>query len=213
MLGLGACMLKMKCPQCQEMIVSALLSDMEQIPCEHCHEIVPVTDVMVFAEGFTFHRNDLIKRLFRYKTLLTEINKERELLEKSPGASDEGKKSLGRFAQALAEVMAGARNNLRIDFADPVPLRFKLNAQNQMGNLVNLSTSGACIALNGQSVPPKKKIPLTVEFLLPGCDYPFALPGTVSWVKKGGTIGVEFNTLEQECYNTLWEFISTAVEG
>lgn len=206
-------MLKMKCPKCDEMIVSALLSDMDQVPCEHCNAIVPVANVMVFAEGFTFHRNDLIKRMFRYKTLLAEIRKERELLDSNPDASAEGKRSLERFAQALAEVMAGARNNLRIDFTQSVPLRYYAGDQPQAGMLVNLSMSGACVDIDRKSSSPKKNAALVLEFTLPGSKQIFKLSGIVSWVKKGCSIGVQFANLPETTSDLLWDFISSAVEG
>jgi hypothetical protein len=207
-------MLKMKCPQCEEMIVSPLLSDLDQIPCEHCKEIVPVADdVLVFAEGFTFHRNDLIKRVFRYKTLLDEICKERELLEKNPDASEESKKSLARFAEALAEVMAGARRNFRIDFTQQVPLRYRINSQQQTGLLNNLSMSGACVQIERRTACPRKKTALAVAFRLPGVDHSFTLTGSVSWVKKGTSFGVEFDKLPQRDADTLWDFITAAVDA
>lgn len=206
-------MLKMRCPKCDEMIVSALLSDMDQVPCDHCQALVPVTDVMVFAEGFTFHRNDLVKRLFRYKTLLDEICKERDLLEKNPQASEEGKKSLERFSKALAEVMAGARNNLRIDFTDTIPVRYRVNSQVQTGMLTNLSMSGACIEIDLKCSCPRKKVELSIEFSLPDTNYTFILAGTTSWSKRGKSFGVKFNRLDQKDVDTLWTYISSAVEG
>ena len=205
-------MLKMKCPRCQQEIVSALLSDMDLVPCPHCKEVVPVAEVMVFAEGFTFHRNDLIKRMFRYKTLLAEINKERELLEQNPEASNEGKRSLGRFSQALAEVMAGARNNLRIDFTEPIPLKYRFNSHIEQGYLVNISMSGACFEIDSNALFPKKKSSIVLEFSLPGINYVFFLSGTTSWIRKGNSIGVEFETLEQQDLDTMWAFITSAVE-
>jgi hypothetical protein len=206
-------MLKMKCSKCEEMIVSALLSDMDEVSCEHCQAVVPVDNVMVFAEGFTFHRNDLIKRLFRYKGLLDEISKERALLEKNPQASVESKKSLDRFAQALAEVMAGARKNLRIDFSDSIPIRYRVNARAENGKLTNISMSGACIEIAPKAACPRKKTALTIEFSLPGVDFEFSLPGNVSWAKRGQTFGVEFSELEQQTFDRLWNYISTSVAG
>lgn len=203
----------MKCPKCSEMIVSALLSDLEQVSCEHCKEIVPVADVMIFAEGFTFHRNDLVKRLFRYKTLLDEIGKERDLLDKNPLASEESKKSLDRFSQALAEVMAGARKNLRIDFTETIPLRYRFNSHVESGALANLSMTGACIGINPQATCPKKKSVLVIEFALPRINHASTLTGTVSWVKKGNSFGVEFNSLNKQDSDALWNFISSAVEA
>lgn len=206
-------MLKMKCPKCDEMIVSPLLSDVDQVPCEHCQELVPVGNVMVFAEGFTFHRNDLVKRLFRYKTLLDEICKERDLLKKNPNASDESKKSLERFAQALAEVMAGARNNLRIDFTEPISINYRVSSHVQSGSLTNLSMSGACIDVDPKASCPRKKMNLSIEFTLPGIDYGFILNGTTSWSKRGKSFGVKFNAIDEQTVENLWNFITSSVEN
>jgi PilZ domain len=206
-------MLKMKCPKCDEMIVSALLSDMDQVPCEHCQELVPVGNVMVFAEGFTFHRNDLVKRLFRYKTLLDEICKERDLLDKNPNASDESKKSLGRFAQALAEVMAGARNNLRIDFTEPISISYRVNTHVQSAFLTNLSMSGACVDVAPKAPCPRKKTVLSIEFALPGIDCNFILTGTTSWSKRGKSFGIKFNAIDEQTIENLWDFITSSVEN
>ncbi|MDX2481252.1 MAG: PilZ domain-containing protein [Desulfuromusa sp.] len=191
-------MLKMKCPKCDEMIVSALLLDMDQVPCEHCQELVPVGNVMVFAEGFTFHRNDLLKRLFRYKTLLDEICKERDLLDKNPNASDESKKSLDRLSQALAEVLAGARNNLRIDFTEPISINYRVNSNVQSGSLTNLSMSGACVDVSPKASCPRKKMELSIEFALPSIDYNFILNGTTSWSKKGKSFGMKFSAIDEQ---------------
>lgn len=210
-------MLKMKCPKCDEMIVSALLSEIDTVGCGHCKEVVPVGDVLIYAEGFTFHRNDLVKRLFRYKTLLNEVRKEREMLEKSTDASDESKKSLDRFLQALEEVMAGARNHLRLDFSDRLPVRFRCNEQIQTGFLSNLSMSGACIELSPKTAYPKKKAPISVCLSLPGCNDDFTLPAVVSWInkektaaRKANSIGVEFKSLNQKVVDILWDFIASA---
>ena len=144
-------MLKMKCPDCSEFIVSKLLAEVDAIDCEHCGKRVTVKDVMVFAKGFTFHRDDLAKRLFRYKTLINEVLQERTLLEQNNRASEESKKSLDQFLVALREVMDGARTSLRLDFTEPFPILLESSQGRHMGTLVNLSTTGACI--NTSSAP------------------------------------------------------------
>ena len=208
-------MLKMKCSECQEFIVSKLLAEATRIICEHCHKSVPVQDVMVFAKGFTFHRNDLAKRLFRYKSLINEVVQERKLLEKSPAASQESKKSLDQFLEALKEVMAGARNSLRLDFSEPFPVRFTMDQQLHQGSLINLSTSGACLEVDSMASLPVKKTSITLQFSLPGSSSMTTLNGVVVWTnrtedskKQVFGIGVEFKQLDEGVMQTLWEFIS-----
>ena len=213
-------MLKMKCPNCDEMIASALLSELEQITCDHCLQSVSVADVLVYAEGFTFHRSDLLKRLFRYKTLLSEVGKEREMLENDVHASEESKKSLERFQQALEEVMAGARNNLRLDFTEPLPVRFSVNEQIHSAALVNLSMTGACLEIAHNVPCPRRKVAIALTISLPGLNTGFDLSGTVSWVDKAGTkahngcaVGIEFKSLNAENISHLWDFISSAASA
>ena len=209
-------MLKMKCPKCKEFIVSKLLAEIDQITCNNCQATVPVQDVMVFAKGFTFHRNDLAKRLFRYKSLINEVVQERELLEKNTKASPESKKSLDQFLEALKEVMDGARNSLRLDFSERVEVRFMVNQQPHSGALVNLSTSGACIEADPAAALPQKKNVIKLHFSLPGRKEVFMLDGVVIWTnklegkKEAFAIGVEFKGQDEAVYNALWEFIAAS---
>ncbi len=207
-------MLKMKCPACKELIVSQLLAEIETIVCDSCHQTVPVQDVMVAAKGFTFHRNDLVKRLFRYKTLLNEVSIERALLEQDPRASDDSKRSLDQFLNALKEVMAGARNSLRLDFVAHVPVNFQIDSQEYKGALTNLSTTGACIATANLASKSQQKKDITLQFNLPEDKGLLTLNGIVSWVKtaeKNCQVGVEFKSLDDAVAQMLWEFIASTV--
>lgn len=210
-------MLKMKCPRCEEFIVSKLLAEIDNITCEHCHETVPVQEVMVFAKGFTFHRNDLAKRLFRYKSLINEVIQERELLENNVKASPESKKSLDQFLEALKEVMAGARNSLRLEFSEHIPVEFLVNQRAHKGILLNLSTSGACIETSETATIPNKKSQITLQFSLPDRNHLFSLNGIVVWTNKSDKknhqvygIGIEFRHLDEAVLQILWEFIANA---
>ena len=57
-------MLIMKCPKCNKYISSALLAEIATIVCEHCSAEVAVKNVLVSSNGFTFDRQDLLKRFF-----------------------------------------------------------------------------------------------------------------------------------------------------
>jgi len=208
-------MLKMKCPHCEKFIVSKLLAEIDKITCEHCQETVPVQDVLVYAKGFTFHRNDLAKRLYRYKTLINEVIKEREMLEHNQKASPESKKSLDQFLDALKEVMSGARNSLRLEFTKHVPVRFSVSQQIHSGSLINLSTTGARIETVDALTLPQKKNTITLRFSLPDQKEAFTLSGVVIWAnkceeknKQAYDIGVEFKSLDDAVMQALWEFIS-----
>ena len=209
-------MLKMKCPNCSEFIVSKLLAEIDTIECEHCGQSVPVADVMVFAKGFTFHRDDLAKRLFRYKSLINEVLQERNLLEKNAQASAESKKSLDQFLMALREVMDGARTSLRLEFNEPLPILVEGSQGRHLASLVNLSTTGACLTTS--SVPAsqfKKRDQITLVFRLLQEQEDYLLKGTVIWTAKPEagsngslSIGVEFMDVQEKIKRSLWDYIS-----
>lgn len=205
-------MLQMKCPKCKELIVSQLLSDLENVTCSHCQAKVPVQDVMVTANGFTFYRTDLNKRLHSYKNLLKSVIEERDQMAKDPTASAEGRSSLERMAQALKTLMATGRNNHRVYFETGQKLRYTHDEQQETGILKDLSMSGACIeAAPGSSLPRKSKA-LTLEFSLPGKDHSFIIEGVVSWTGKG-VFGFSFKKIKSGDCALLWEYIATTAEG
>lgn len=205
-------MLQMKCPKCKELIVSSLLSDLENVTCGHCQVKVPVQDVMVTANGFTFYRTDLNKRLHSYKNLLRNVLDEREQMDKDPTASAEGRISLERMAQALKTLMATGRNNHRVYFETEQKLRYTLDGQQQTGTLRDLSMSGACIESSPGNSLPRKSNPLALEFSLPGKDHSFIIEGVVSWTGTG-VFGFSFKKIKSGDCALLWEYIATSAEG
>jgi len=205
-------MLQMKCPKCKKLIVSSLLSDLENVTCGHCQAKVPVQDVMVTANGFTFYRTDLNKRLHSYKNLLKSVLDEREQMEKDPTASTEGRSSLERMAQALKTLMATGRNNHRVYFETRQKIQYSLDGKQESGILKDLSMSGACIEAALGSVFPRKSKTLTLEFSLPGKDHTFIIEGIVSWTGKG-VFGFSFKKIKSGDCALLWEYIATTAEG
>ena len=213
-------MLKMKCPNCEKELTSPLLAEIETIACKHCQETVPVKDVIVSAKGYSYHRNDLIKRLFRYKSLISEVTKELEMLEKSPESSPQSKKSLDRFLATLEEMMAGARDHLRIEFKQALPVTYKSKRGLGTGRLANLSMDGACLETEKDSTLPRNGTDLAISFALPGERQPVTLNGKVAWLKKttndknhSPQIGIKFTPLDPDVHATLWAFISNSATG
>jgi hypothetical protein len=211
-------MLKMKCSSCEKEIRSPLLAEIGSISCPHCRMDTPVNDIIVSAQGYSYHRDDLIKRQFRYKTLIAEVTKERELLENSPASSAESIKSLDRFLATLEEMMAGARDHLRIEFDRHMPVAYKTKQLSSSGRLLNLSMQGACLEVEGGNQLPKKKAAIALRLSLPGEQDSVILNGTVAWIKKSlkkknpyPLIGVNFTPLDQDVHAVLWAFISHSV--
>ncbi len=211
-------MLKIKCQNCQEEISSPLLAEIDQIDCPHCQQNTPVKDVIIHTQGYSYHRNDLINRLFRYKTLLAEVAKERELLEKSPEASPESKKSLARFMKTLEEMLAGARNNLRMEFDRSLLVTYQVARFSDSAQLTNLSMKGACIETARDKALPRTKVPIKISLTLPGKQEQVSLDGVVAWTRTNRDnaqpqqIGISFSPLDTELRTVLWAFISHSAE-
>ncbi|MFO7765652.1 MAG: PilZ domain-containing protein [Pelovirga sp.] len=212
-------MLMMKCPECQNYIRSALLAELNVINCDQCRTQVPVTNVLISANGFTFERSDLLKRFYRYRKLLDEVIEERNTLSDNADVSDVSLRSIEKFLSVLQGMMAGARDHYRCEFADPVPVRMRYLQQECSGTIYNMSMDGACIETASRNPLPRVKGIITLNFKLPGNPRLIAATGEICWTHKGGTdgkrghtSGVRFTQLEEPVREQLWGFISTMAQ-
>ncbi|WP_303721024.1 PilZ domain-containing protein [Malonomonas rubra] len=205
-------MLQMKCTECKELITSPLLPDLEQVTCNHCQALIPVKDVMVSANGFTYYCTDLKKRLPHYKSLLKSFILEREQMEKDQKATKERKRSLDKTIEALKSFLASARNHCRIHFNDEQFLQYRSDAQIEIGKLINISMSGACIESMMSITAPRQNTALTIMFSLPVSVHVFCIDGVIRWANDG-LFGISFKTLRPEDRALLWEHIATLSLG
>jgi hypothetical protein len=90
-------MLQTNCPKCRGVIQSPYLNDLSSLECAQCKEVVTVENVIVTTKGFTMHRDDLLKRIYRYQRLLGEVEKERTLLAKDETVSKQTRQSVEDF--------------------------------------------------------------------------------------------------------------------
>ena len=209
-------MLKINCQSCKKEIRSPLLAELTQTECPHCNQDVPVKDVIVCANGYSYYRTDLIKRLFRYKSLLAEAAKDYQRLQTNPDASQESRQSSKRFLDTLEEMLAGARDSVRIDFAEQLPVYFKSETMTGHGHLANLSMEGACLEVLESAQLPQNRRPIVLSFTLPGEASPLILSGDIAWLKSAPNghscpqIGINFAPQDQSVRATLWSFIAHA---
>lgn len=208
-------MLIMKCTECEKYISSALLAEIDSIRCEHCGADVKVRNVLVSANGFTFDRNDLLKRFFRYRRLLDEVIDERNALFANSSASDESKRSIEQFLSILQGMMTGARDHFRYQFESQVVTKIHYSQHQCLGHFINLSIEGACVEIASSYSLPRVGHSISVEFSLPDRDELFTLKGSVCWTQQGKdssrgkhSVGIKFNAFDSELKDTLWNFIS-----
>ncbi len=212
-------MLIMKCPECDKYIRSALLAEIKTIECEHCHTEVAVNNVLVSSHGFTFDRNDLLKRFFRYRKLLDEVIDEHSSLSNSQ-TSLESKRSIEQFLVILQGMMTGARDNFRHQFSRPVPAKLSYSRHECSGTFFNLSTEGACIEISRSNPLPRVRGGVSIEFVLPESKDIISVDGDICWTnkaKEGGSskhsVGIRFRDIDEKTHEKLWQFISTAADA
>jgi len=208
-------MLTMKCPSCEKYIKSVLLAEISSIVCEHCGSEVPVKNILVSSNGFTFDRNDLLKRFFRYRKLLDEVIDEQSQLKENPAVRAESKRSISQFLGILQGMMAGARDHFRCEFKLPVNVRILYGDKELEGTFYNLSMDGACVMLRSAPVMPKIRDSLRIRFFLPDCIREFVLSGEICWAEKakenrGPLIGLRFDTIDKQVQEELWNYICKA---
>ena len=208
-------MLIMKCPKCDKYINSALLAEITTVVCEHCNVEVPVANVLVSSNGFTFDRNDLLKRFFRYRKLLDEVIDERNSLVGNTAASEVSKSSIEQFMSILQGMLTGARDNFRCEFSVPLPVWICYSTTECFGNVFNLSTEGVGIEIPRTNLLPRVGGVILAEFSLPDAEEKFSISGEICWTQKAGngdqskhSVGVKFNGLDPSIQAKLWQFVS-----
>lgn len=209
----------MKCPKCQNYIRSALLAEVQAIVCDQCQTQVPVNNVLISANGFTFERNDLLKRFYRYRKLLDEVIEERNTMSTKESASDVSLRSIEKFMSVLQGMMAGARDHYRCEFAQPIAVKLRYLQQECPGTIYNMSMDGACIETAGRNPLPRVNGVITLSFELPEQKYTHVITAEVCWThkgegegKRGHNSGVRFTYLDEPSRAALWQFISTMAQ-
>ncbi|MDX2479869.1 MAG: PilZ domain-containing protein [Desulfuromusa sp.] len=208
-------MLIMKCPKCNKYISSALLAEIATIDCEHCGVTVAVKNVLVSSNGFTFDRQDLLKRFFRYRKLLDEVIDEHSSMVENNLNSAVSKSSIHQFLNILQGMMTGARDNFRFQFSAPLQVTVTYNRHECRGTFYNLSMEGARIEISGSNPLPRVKGQVSIKFSLPEQQELFSITGEICWTEKAKSserdkhsVGIKFNKLERSIHSQLWQFIS-----
>ncbi|WP_321395068.1 PilZ domain-containing protein [uncultured Desulfuromusa sp.] len=209
-------MLIMKCPKCNKYISSALLAEIATIVCEHCSAEVAVKNVLVSSNGFTFDRQDLLKRFFRYRKLLDEVIDESSSMAENKESSVESRNSIKQFLTILQGMMTGARDHFRLQFSSPFRTEICYGKNKCSGNFYNLSMEGARVEISGSNLLPRVREEISLEFSLPEAETLF-ISGRVCWTEKARetghdkhSVGIKFNPLESSVRSVLWQYISSA---
>lgn len=208
-------MLQMQCPNCKEHIKSPFLAEVSTIECHQCKEHIQVKDVYITTKNFTMHREDFLKRSFRYQKFLGEVEKERLLMVNSDSVSKKSLESIEQIYSSLQELLAGARNSFRMEIT--CDLQAEVNDKNKIskGRVLNLSTEGASIQLMTFDNIPRKKSELEIYFSGPELSEKLCTQAKVVWTKEqigdheseSAIIGVTFKDIDEHFHSGIWNYI------
>jgi len=208
-------MLKMKCPSCENEIVSPLLPELQHINCPKCKEDVPVKEVIVYSNGFSYDRFQLKNRVHHYKSLLSSAYRDYENLKNNPKANSKSKSSNEQFIAILEELMAGARNLYRAKTPKDYFVTYQCGLQKGFGLLRNLSTSGACIQSTTHDFLPGKDHGIVISLSAHERLHSLKIKGKIVWSKFPGDfpqnhrIGIHFPQIDNNTKASLRKFIET----
>jgi len=208
-------MLQMDCPSCEGVIKSQFLADVSTIECGQCKQTIPVKDVFITTKSFVMHREDFLNRTFRFQKLLREVEKELLLMTNNKEVSPKSLESLEQFYSSLQELLAGARNNYRMDIRGDLSVEITDGNRKCKGKVLNLSTAGASIELLEFDKPPRIKSEINIVFPLPELSEHLHTRARVIWTKEQADqdrphqaiIGATFIAAGEQTENLIWNYI------
>lgn len=214
-------MLPTNCPKCKGHIKSPSLKSSGSVRCDQCDELVNVEKVAFAAKDFTVDREDLQKRIFRYESLLQEVEKERRLMADDQRIAQETRQSFDQFCLTLQELLAGTKSCYRLKMTRDLSLLMEFAKHKSKVRLIDISTAGASLEPELLDKLPKPSAMLNLELTLPGLHEPWAVLAKVVWVRKLTNessaecyrIGVKFVNLDEQARAGIWRFITQNSAG
>lgn len=197
-------MLMIECQGCKEWIRSPFLLEMKELTCPNCAWEMPVKEIYVSAGAYSIFRDALLKSLSRYRHLLSEAENElQELKDHGKEPTDKSTRALQQFIRNLKELLDGCRPSPRAPGGNAL-LKYTIHDVEHKGGLVNLSTSGICIAVGDKSALPRKGDRVSLFF--GGADA-LSARGEVIWAGRNKHVGIKFVDLDESALNRLHNYI------
>jgi c-di-GMP-binding flagellar brake protein YcgR len=130
-------------------------------------------------------------------------------------ASPKSLESLEQFYSSLQELLAGARNNYRMDVHSDLHVEIMDGNRKCKGRLLNLSTAGASIELVTFDKLPRIKSVVNMLFPFPELSEHLYVDARIVWTKDQtnndrphhAIIGVTFIGIDENAQNCIWNYI------
>jgi len=196
-------MLQMNCSNCDGLIKSPHLAEVQIFLCPQCEEIVIVEDVVISTEKTPFDLRSSLKNLLFAAREKFQRNKSENLELQTKYEINK------RLARLLKR--DDFRLNLSLDFF----VQIGSGRDKRSARLLNISSTGAAIEIFDLGQLPDKDSETTFQLQLPGQEEPSSLLAGVIWSGKPEnipvsptiTMGLHFKDMDEETRACLWDFI------
>ena len=195
-------MFQMNCPNCDGLIKSPHLVEVQLFLCPQCEDIVVVENVVISEPKTSINLYSSLKTLLLSAKEKFQINKANEKL-----------KTKYEVDQRLAKFLR--RDDFRLNISHEFFVQTTFGEHKRSARLFNISSTGAAIEFFELGPLPEEESEAKVQLLLPGHAEPLWLPARVVWSGKLAkvevsptiTTGLQFMDIDEKTRARLWDFI------
>ena len=195
-------MFQMNCPNCEDLIKSPHLIEVQLFLCPQCEEIVVVENVVISEPKASINLYLSLKKLLLSAKEKFQFNKANENL-----------KTKYEVDQRLAKFLR--RDDFRLNISHDFFVQTTFGGHKRSARLFNISSTGAAIEFFELGPLPEDESETKLQLLLPGHAEPLWLRARVVWSGKLAkvevsptiTAGLKFMDIDEKTRARLWDFI------
>lgn len=192
----------MNCPNCDGLIKSPHLVEVQLFLCPHCEEIIVVENVVISESKASINLYSSLKKLLLSAKEKFQFNKANEKLK----AKYEVDQRLAKFLR---------RDDFRLNISHDFFVQTTFADHTRSARLFNISSTGAAIEFFELGPLPEDESEAKLQLLLPGDAEPLWLLARVVWSGKLAkvevsptiTTGLQFMDIDEKTRARLWDFI------
>jgi hypothetical protein len=199
-------MLQMNCSNCDGLIKSSHLAEVQIFLCPLCGEIVLVEDVVISTGKMAFGLRSSLKNLLLAARDKFQCNKSENLELQT---KYEINKRLARLLR---------RDDFRLNLSRDFFVQIGSGRNQRSARLLNISSTGAAIEIFDLGQLPDEDSETKFQLQFPGQEEPSSLLARIIWSGKPEdipasptiTMGLHFKDMDEETRRCLWDFIVNA---
>jgi len=196
-------MLQMNCSNCDGLINSPHLVEVQLFLCPQCEEIVVVENVVISKPKASTNLYSSLKNLLLSAKGKFQLNKSNESNLQTKYEID----------QRLAKFLR--RDDFRLNISHDFFVQTTFGKHKRSARLLNISSTGAATEFFELGPLPENDSEAELQLLLPGHSEPLWLLAQVVWsgklAKADGsptiTTGLQFMDMDEKTRTRLWDFI------